>query len=77
MLTAEGENFLLTQQTGRYLLKAYEQLRRGASADGPKIKYLENVDELLQGIDLARLLRTCKTDADLDWLNSQVHSEDS
>jgi len=51
VLTAEGENFLLTQQTGRYLLKAYEKLRRGsaASSDEPKIKYLENVDDLLQG----------------------------
>jgi hypothetical protein len=50
VLTAEGENFLLTQQTGRYLLKAYEKLRRGstASSDEPKIKYLENVDDLLQ-----------------------------
>ena len=50
VLTAEGENFLLTQQTGRYLLKAYEKLRRGsAKSDEPKIKYLENVDDLLQG----------------------------
>ncbi|ELR15635.1 acylCoA oxidase like protein [Acanthamoeba castellanii str. Neff] len=50
VLTAEGENFLLTQQTGRYLLKAYEKLRRGSAASSaePKIKYLENVDDLLQ-----------------------------
>lgn len=49
-LTAEGENFLLTQQTGRYLLKAYERLRRGsATPDERNIKYLENVDQLLEG----------------------------
>ncbi len=50
VLTAEGENFLLTQQTGRYLLKAYEKLRRNAGNANPDtsgIKYLEGIDSLL------------------------------
>jgi hypothetical protein len=80
VLTAEGENFLLTQQTGRYLLKAYEKLRRGsAQPDEPKIKYLENVDDLLHGTTpILQLLRsppsctrnTCRTDT------TRTHSQE-
>jgi len=44
--TVEGDNYLLTQQTARYLLKAYQQGREGKKAAG-NARYLENVEVLL------------------------------
>lgn len=45
--TVEGDNYLLTQQTTRYLLKAYQQGREGKTLVG-NARYLEKVDALLQ-----------------------------
>lgn len=44
--TVEGDNYMLTQQTTRYLLKAYQQGREGKKLVG-NARYLENVDSLL------------------------------
>jgi len=45
-VTVEGDNYLLTQQTARYLLKTYEQGRQGKKIGG-FLSYLENVDAVL------------------------------
>jgi len=44
--TVEGDNYLLTQQTTRYLWKAYQQGREGKKLAG-NTKYLERVDQEL------------------------------
>src|SRR5690242_19448893 len=46
ILTAEGENYLLTQQTTRYLLKGLQMVQSGAKLTGNS-KYIENYERLL------------------------------
>lgn len=46
MVTAEGENYLLTQQTAKYLLKALELTQMGKRLSG-SVRYLENAQKLL------------------------------
>jgi hypothetical protein len=46
MVTAEGENYLLTQQTAKYLLKALELSQMGKRLSGT-VKYLESSQKLL------------------------------
>jgi hypothetical protein len=48
LATAEGENYLLTQQTARYLLKNYQNVREGKKIMGSS-SYFNEVDALLEG----------------------------
>ena len=48
LATAEGENYLLTQQTARYLIKNYQNVREGKQVTG-STSYFNNIDALLEG----------------------------
>lgn len=45
-VTVEGDNYLLTQQTTRFLLKMYENGRQGKQLTG-NISYMQNIDAVL------------------------------
>jgi acyl-CoA oxidase len=66
VLTAEGENYLLTQQTTRYLLKVYDKsIQTGQSPVGNS-KYLDSshVEKLLR--------ENCTATSESDFLNPQL-----
>lgn len=46
-VTVEGDNYLLTQQTARFLLKAYESAQQGKPMTAPSLAYIADADALL------------------------------
>jgi len=63
VLTAEGENFLIAQQTTRYLLKCLQKVQQGVTLGGT-VKYLNNYQQLLE--------QKCEVKSPSDFLDPNI-----